>query len=116
MPKVQDHPTVAKYDKKIAKIINKEEHNKHLMVFSSWVQKFISNLHTTPQSLVVIPGKNDQIVWDGTVPLLGNSTPVNNHTKLSNGPTIHYGGAFNKHLHSMWSLLSYTTSGGYYPL
>ena len=96
-----NHPTVAKYDAKIAKIVNKEERIKHLMAFPLWVQRFISNLHTTPQSLVVIPSKNDRLVWDGTVRLLGNSIPVNAHTKLSNEPTIHYGGAFNKHLQSI---------------
>ena len=33
-----NHPTVAKYDTKIAKIVNKEERNKHLMTFPLWVQ------------------------------------------------------------------------------
>ena len=51
-----------------------------------------------------IPGKNDRLIWDGTVRLSGNSTLVNAHTKLSNEPTMHYGDAFNKHLHSILCL------------
>ena len=67
--KYRNHPAVAKYDKKIAKIINKEKCNKHLMVLPSWFQQFIRNLHTTPQSLVVIPDKNNCLVWDGMLRL-----------------------------------------------
>ena len=44
-----NHPTVAKYNAKSAKIVNKEEHIKHFMAFLLWVQRFISNLHPTPQ-------------------------------------------------------------------
>ena len=99
-----NHPTVNTYRNKIEKLINKEEKNKYIMVFPLWIHRFIANLHLTPQSVVVIPGKNNRLVWDRSFRLTETSTPLNDVTCLSNEPPIFYGTCFTRHLNRIWEL------------
>ena len=102
--KYGNHPTVRAHSSKIGKLVNKEKRNKHLMIFPLWLRRFIANLHLTPRSVVFIPGKNDRLVWYGSLRLSPESTPINDHTSLANDPPIHYGSCFARHLQQIWRL------------
>ena len=69
------------------------------------------NLHFTPQSLVIYPGKNDSLVWDGSVSLPSTSTPLNDITRLSNESPILYGTFFDRHLSAICNLLLHQLDG-----
>ena len=57
--KCGNHSTVTRYVKKIKNISNKEQRNKYLLAVISCVRRFISNLHTTPQLLIIILDKKN---------------------------------------------------------
>ena len=46
--------------------MNKEDRNQFIIPLPSWLTRFIRHLHITPQGLVIKPGKNDRLIWDGS--------------------------------------------------
>eukprot|EP00957_Ditylum_brightwellii_P018188 1370805-Ditylum_brightwellii.AAC.1 len=66
--------------------------------------RFISNLHVTPQGLIVKPGKNNRLVFDGSTKLNWNSKPVNSMTHVKYEPEVTFGQALPKHLIRIWNL------------
>ena len=50
----------------LAKTINKENKNVHIVPLQGWVCKIARNCSHTPQGLVLMEGSNARIVWDGT--------------------------------------------------
>eukprot|EP00978_Attheya_sp_CCMP212_P007612 scaffold17579_cov32-Attheya_sp.AAC.1 len=64
----------------------------------------ISSLFVTPQSIVVLPGKNDRLAFDGSAKLKWDSLPVNCMTHTSDEPDLLYGTAWNQHLTQIWNL------------
>jgi len=74
------------------------------MPFPSWIARFIPNLHLTPQGLVIKPGKNDRLVFDGSHLIKFNSSCVNMFTNPNLEPKIRYGKAFQRHITRIWNL------------
>ena len=62
-----NHPTLHQNMAKVQKVMNKEERNSCVIPFLNWMMRLIPNLHTTPQGLIVKPGKNDRLIFDGSV-------------------------------------------------
>ena len=102
--KYGNHPTLSQNIVKVRKVMNKEERNSYVIPFPNWMTRLIPNLHTTPQGLIVKPGKNDRLIFDGSVRLQWNSMPVNDMTHPSNEPQIHFQKAMPNHLRRIWNL------------
>jgi hypothetical protein len=102
--KYGNHATINKYKEKVLALMNKEERNSYVMVFPCWLTRFIPDMHLTPQSIVVIPGKNDRLVFDGSAKLEWDSLPVNCMTHTHNEPDLIYGTTWNRHLTQIWNL------------
>eukprot|EP00957_Ditylum_brightwellii_P069616 5287842-Ditylum_brightwellii.AAC.1 len=84
--------------------MNKEDWNCYLVPFPCWMVRFIPHIHVTPQGLIVKPGKNDRLVFDGSIKLDWNSKPVNSMTHLKNEPKVTFGYAMPNHLIRIWNL------------
>ena len=102
--KYGNHSTIDKYKDKVLALMNKEERNCYVMVFPCWLSRFIPDMHLTPQSIVVLPGKNDRLVFDGSAKLEWDSLPVNCMTHTANEPDLIYGTTWNRHLTQIWNL------------
>ena len=72
----------------------KENKHAYVMPFPSWIVRFIPNLHLTPQGLVIKPGKNDRLFFDGSHLINFNSSCVNMFTNLKLEPKTRYGTSF----------------------
>jgi len=59
-----DHPELVK------KAMNKEDRYSHLVPIDVDICRVSAYLHHTIQTVVMKPGKNDRLVWDGTTTLL----------------------------------------------
>eukprot|EP00978_Attheya_sp_CCMP212_P035536 scaffold155190_cov44-Attheya_sp.AAC.1 len=84
--------------------MNKDERNCYVMVFPCWLSRFIPDMYLTPHSIIVLPGKNDRLVFDGSAKLEWDSLPVNCMTYTSDEPDLIYGTAWNRHLTQIWNL------------
>ena len=92
-------------------IINKEERNCFLFPLPCWLDRFIPHMHLTPQGLVIVEGKNDRLVFNGSYRINAESTCVNQWTHKSNEPTLEFPQAFHNHLQRIYNLrLSYPTA------
>jgi hypothetical protein len=99
-----NHTSIDKFQDKVRVLMNKEEKNSYVMVFPCWLARFIPDMHLTPQSIVVQPGKNDRLVFDGSAKLDWDSVPVNCMTHSSNEPDLIYGTTWTRHLEQIWNL------------
>lgn len=57
--------------------MNKEEKHCHIIPFFSWVCRFANSAHHVPQGMVMKPGKDPRIVWDGSTKLLPDDIVMN---------------------------------------
>ena len=81
------------------------------MPFPCWIARLCPNLFLTPNGIIIIPGKNDRLAWDGSIKLNWDSKPIKDATDTANEPTINYGTAWNRHLEQIWNLrISYPSS------
>jgi len=99
-----NHSTLEKNMEKVRKVMNKEDRNCYLIPLPCWMTRFIPHLHVTPQGLIVKPGKNDRLVFDGSIKLNWNSHPVNSMTHVKYEPEVTFGQALPKHLIRIWNL------------
>eukprot|EP00957_Ditylum_brightwellii_P020955 1579756-Ditylum_brightwellii.AAC.1 len=65
---------------KVRKVMNKEDRNCYLITFPCWMTRFIPHIHVTPQGLIIKPGRNGRLVFDGSIKLNWDSKPVNSMT------------------------------------
>eukprot|EP00957_Ditylum_brightwellii_P060279 4577840-Ditylum_brightwellii.AAC.1 len=89
---------------KVRKVMNKEDRNCYLISLPCWMTRFIPHLHFTPQGLIVKHGKNDRLVFDGSIKLHWNLKPVNSMTHVKYEPEVIFGQALPKHLIRIWNL------------
>ena len=99
-----NHSSIDKDIAKTKKAMNKEDRNQFLIPLPMWLARFIKNLHVTPQGLVVKPGKNDRLIWDGSFIPNWQATCINMMLSQATEPEIVYGTTFMKHLESIWNL------------
>ena len=62
--------------------MNKEERNKFLGVFPSWLERFIPHVHLRPQGLLVKPRKKDRLVFDAAHLVSPSSICINDFTNV----------------------------------
>ena len=85
------------------KAMNKEDRNQFLIPLPSWLTRFIRHLHITPQGLVIKPGKNDRLIWDGSFIPHWQATCINMMLSHDTEPQIIYGTTFMRHLQRLWN-------------
>ena len=85
-------------------LINKEEKNRFLFALPTWFTRFIPHLHLIPQALVISPGKNDRLIFDGSFAINADSEYVNNWTNKVNEPPLVFPASFIKHLTRIYNL------------
>ena len=84
--------------------MNKEERNKFLGVFPSWLERFIPHVHLTPQGLIVKPRKKDRLVFDAAHLVSPSSICINDFTNVEDEIELQYGKTFERHLRSIYNL------------
>eukprot|EP00957_Ditylum_brightwellii_P130483 9954609-Ditylum_brightwellii.AAC.1 len=83
---------------KIRKVMNKEDRKCYLIPLPCWMTRFFPHLHVTSQGLIIKPGKNERLVFDGLIKLDRNSKPVNSMTHVKYEPKVTFRQALPKHL------------------
>ena len=103
-PRYGNHSSMDKDPVKTQKVMNKEDKNQYLIPLPLWIARFIRDLHLTPQGLLVKPGKNDRLVWDGSFIPSWDATCINMMLSHATEPEIVYGTTFMRHLENIWNL------------
>jgi len=80
-----DHPELVK------KAMNKEDCYSHLVPIDEDICLVSAYLHHTIQTVVMKPGKNDRLVWDGTTTLLALDIVMNQATPVIREAPITFG-------------------------
>ncbi len=80
-----DHPELFK------KAANKEDRYSHLVPIDVDICHISAYLHHTIQAVVMKPGKNDRLVWDGTTTLLTLDIVMNRVTLVNRKAPITFG-------------------------
>eukprot|EP00957_Ditylum_brightwellii_P031979 2424571-Ditylum_brightwellii.AAC.1 len=85
-------------------MMNKEDKHCYVILLPNWLARFIAHIHVTPQGLIIKPGKNDCLVFDGSNLQDWNSFPVNRMTHTKNISMVTFGQALTNHLIRIWNL------------
>jgi hypothetical protein len=80
-----DHPELVK------KAMNKEDRYSHLVPIDEDICRVSAYLRHTTQTVVMKPGKNDRLVWDGTTTLLALDIVMNQVTPVNREAPITFG-------------------------
>ncbi len=80
-----NHPELVK------KAMNKEDHYSHLVPIDVDICRVSAYLCHTIQTVVMKPGKNDGLVWDGTTTLLALDIVMNQVTPVNREAPITFG-------------------------
>eukprot|EP00957_Ditylum_brightwellii_P020682 1559568-Ditylum_brightwellii.AAC.1 len=89
---------------KVRKVTNKEDRNCYLIPFPFWMARFVHHIHVTPQGLIIKPGKNDKLVFDGSIKLKLDSKHINSMAHVKFEPEVTFGHSLPKHLIRIWNL------------
>eukprot|EP00957_Ditylum_brightwellii_P146445 11150355-Ditylum_brightwellii.AAC.1 len=89
---------------KVKRVMNKEDRTCYLIPFPCWMTRYIPHIHVTPQGLIVKPGKNDMLVFDGSIKLKWDSKPVNSMMHVKVEPEVTFEAAMTNHLIRIWNL------------
>ena len=68
------------------------------MPFPFWIARLCQNLFLTQNCIIIKPGKNDRLTWDGSIKLNWDSQPIKHVTNTADEPKINYDTAWNRHL------------------
>ena len=96
-PGLSSHPD-------LAKTLNKEERNHHLMPFPSWVCRFASSARHTKQAIIAKEGKKSRVVWDGTDKAHWFESPMNEVTPTVKEADITFGCVYMAFCVWLWNL------------
>ena len=89
-----NHPGLASLHNQLLRSLAKEDAHQYIMVFRSWLARFIPNLHRNPMGMVTRPGKDDRLTIDPSNRISPTSVPINSLTDIRNEPPITYALAF----------------------
>jgi hypothetical protein len=74
---------------KVMLTINKEDRKDHVLTFLAFfLAEFIQDLMLTAQGFVMLPGKNDHLVFDASFLLSLLTRPFNHLINMDNEPEI----------------------------
>ena len=99
-----NHPTITNNVDRTLTIINKEERNNFLFALPCWLSRFLPHLHLTPQGLVMIEGKKDRLVFDGSFKFAHDTESVNSWTHKQHEPPLVFPQSFVAHLQRIYNL------------
>jgi hypothetical protein len=92
-----NHKSVEMNLDKVMLAMNKEDRKDHVLTFPAWLAQFIPGLMNTPQGFVMIPGKNDRLVFDASCILSLVTRPYNDLINMDDEPEIVFGSIQNLH-------------------
>ena len=75
----------------VLKTMNKEDRYSHLLPLHELICKFSANCRHTTQTLVIKPGKNDRLCYDGSTTWLPTNIVINQVTPMENEAQITFG-------------------------
>ena len=99
-----NHKSIRNNPRTVRKTMNKEERNGHVVPFPRWILKFLCTAHHVPQAMLLKPGKNPRLVWDGTIQYDYWDKPMNEVTLTEGEPKITFGSTKTKHMKRQYNL------------
>ena len=99
-----NHPSLTNNVDKVHETMNKEDRKEYVLTFLAWLAHFIPHLALTPQGLLIKPGKNDHLVYDGSFMKDETTSPFNHHIDLANEPEITFGDSWLNYLTAIYNL------------
>jgi hypothetical protein len=81
-----NHKSVEQNLEKVMLTMNKEDRKDHVLTFPAWLAEFIPDLMLTAQGFVMLPGKNDRLVFDASFILSLLSRPFNHLIDMNDEP------------------------------
>lgn len=85
-------------------MIEKEVTRQHVVPFPRWTGRYILNFMPTPNGLIQEGPDKWRIVFDGSVRLEPENTPLNDHVDLADEPTLVFPEAKRKFLTHIYNL------------
>ena len=61
-----NHSSIAQHIATVAKTMTKEFKHSYVIPFPRWIARLCPHLHLTPQGILIKPGKNPRMIWDGS--------------------------------------------------
>jgi hypothetical protein len=98
MHKYGNHKTVKLHLEKVMETMNKEDRKDHVLTFPAWLAELIHDLMLTATGFVMIPGKNDRLVFDASLLLSLLTRPFNHCINMDDKPEIIFGKAWKQFL------------------
>jgi hypothetical protein len=99
-----NHKSVEQNLDKVMLTMNKEDRKDHVLTFPAFLAEFIQDLMLTAQGFVMLPGKNDRLVFDASFLLSLLTRPFNHMINMDDKPEIIFGGAWKKYLTWIYNL------------
>ena len=99
-----NHLSLQMNEERAKTLMVKEDKREFVLTFPSWVTDLIPNLLVNPQAIVIIPGKNDRLIFDSSFMIDADSRPYNVDCQLELEPEIFFGDAFIRHLKNIYCL------------
>ena len=97
-------PSIAANWTSVLKALVKEVRNKHLMVFPRWMVRGSPFGNHVPANLVVRPGKDGRLIWDGSTKRAAHEVTMNEVTPTANEAAITFGHMYLAFITWMWNL------------
>jgi hypothetical protein len=102
--KYGNHKSVEQNLDKVMLTMNKEDRKDHVLTFPAFLAEFIRDMMLTAQGLVMLPGKNDRLVFDASFLLSLLTRPFNHLIDMDDEPEIIFGEAWKKFLTWIYNL------------
>ena len=84
-------PSVLEHHEEVWATMNKEEKNSHLLPFLPFIVWFSNTAFHVPQGMVLKPGSDPRLVWDGSTKLLWDDVVMNDIVPLDDEAEITFG-------------------------
>lgn len=99
-----NHHSIASNLSKVMKTMNKETKKCFSIRFPACIATFCQNCHVTPSGLIIKPGKNDCLIFDGSFLPNWSSISINQMQSPKFNPKIVYSTALLCHLERIYNL------------
>ena len=96
--KYGNHLSIATNIAQVMKKMNKEDRNSFLVILPAILGRLIPDICYAPQGMLIKPGKNSRLIWDGSHLLFYYSVAVSILMDQRKEPKLYYGTAWPRHL------------------
>ena len=93
-----NHSSITQHIATVAKTMTKEYRHCYVIPFPGWISRLCPHLHLTPQGILLKPGKNPRMIWDGSFLPFWWSKNINDLQRQDLSPEIVFGFALLRHL------------------